>query len=64
MADTSKLPSLTPQQTRDLLGVGNFGGDYQKPDADMDALWRVAEEKTRRLLPGPWKGDISSVENR
>ena len=64
MGDYSKLPSLTPPQARDLLGDGNFGGDYQKPDADMDALWRVAVEETRELLLGPWKGGVSSAENR
>ncbi|MEO8386452.1 MAG: creatininase family protein [Betaproteobacteria bacterium] len=64
MADTSKLSSLTPRQARELLGDGNFGGDYQKPDADMDALWRVAVEETRDLLLGPWKSGISSTRNR
>ena len=64
MADTSKLSSLTPLQARELLGDGNFGGYYQKPDADMDALWRVAVEETRELLLAPWKGCVSTAENR
>ena len=64
MADTSKLSSLTPLQARDLLGDGNFGGYYQKPDAEMDALWSVAVEETRELLLAPWKGCVSSAENR
>ena len=64
LADTSKLSSLTPLQARDLLGDGNFGGYYQKPDAEMDALWSVAVEETRELLLAPWKGCLSSAENR
>ncbi len=55
MADTTHLVSMTPQQTRELLGDGNFGGDYQKPDDVMDGLWQVAVSETRELLQGPWR---------
>ncbi len=53
--DYSKLASLSPKQARELLGDGNFGGDYQKPDEVMDALWEVAVAETRELLNGPWR---------
>ena len=55
MVDYSQLASMTPQQARELLGDGNFGGDYEKPDATMDALWQVAVAETRELLVGPWQ---------
>ena len=59
MADYSQLASMTPQQARVLLGDGNFGGDYEKPDAIMDALWQVAVAETRELLVGPWQNNAS-----
>ena len=27
---------------RELIGDGNYGGLYQRPDADTDRLWAVA----------------------
>lgn len=39
---------------RTLIGDGNFGGDYQKPDAETDRLWSVAVAETRALLDGDW----------
>jgi creatinine amidohydrolase len=50
MVDFAKLKVLDPQGARELLGDGNFGGYYEKSDADMDALWRVAVDETRELL--------------
>ena len=55
MVDYSNLASMTPQEARVLIGDGNFGGYYQKPDDVMDALWRVAVAETRELLEGPWQ---------
>ena len=37
---------------RELIGDGNYGGLYQRPDTDMDRLWSVAVEETRALLDG------------
>ena len=31
---------------------GNYGGLYQRDDADTDALWAIAVEETRALLAG------------
>ena len=39
---------------RELIGDGNYGGLYQRPDADTDRLWTVAVEETRALLEGDW----------
>lgn len=39
---------------RELIGDGNYGGLYQRPDADTDRIWAVAVEETRALLEGDW----------
>ncbi len=64
MVDYSGMASMTPKQARELIGDGNFGGDYQKPDEVMDALWRVAVEETRELLQGPWRKEQFAPESR
>jgi len=53
MVDLAKLRLLDPKEARRYLGDGNFGGHYEKPDAVMDALWKVAVDETRELLA--WK---------
>lgn len=55
MVDYSNMASMTPQQARELVGDGNFGGYYAKPDEVMDALWQVAVKETRALMRGPWR---------
>ena len=64
MVDYSGMASMTPKQAREMIGDGNFGGDYQKPDDVMDALWRVAVEETRELLQGPWQKEQFTPESR
>ena len=54
MVDFARLRLLDPKGARELLGDGNFGGAYEKPDAAMDALWEVAVTETRDLIEGPW----------
>lgn len=54
MVDLARLRVLDPPAARALLGDGNFGGAYEKPDADMDALWAVAVAETRSLLEAGW----------
>ena len=43
------------QVTKELLGDGNFGGSYMKPDADMARIWQVAVEETREVIGGNWE---------
>lgn len=54
MLDFARMQGLDPRGVRALLGDGNFGGRYQRPDADTDALWRVAVEETRELIASGW----------
>jgi len=48
--DLDKLRRLGPQGVRELIGDGNYGGDYEKPDESMLAMWRVAVEETRAVI--------------
>ena len=54
MISHDRLRLMNPAQVRDYLGDGNFGGYYERPDADMQAIWDVAVAETRALLEGPW----------
>ena len=54
MVDFDRMRVKGPAEVRKLLGDGNFGGHYEKPDADMLALWGVAVDETRALIEGPW----------
>lgn len=54
MADLDRLRLLSPAQLRETLGDGNYGGRYQRGDADMLALWAVAVGETRELLERGW----------
>jgi creatinine amidohydrolase len=52
--DVEKMRMLTPQQVREYLGDGNFGGFYQRRDEEMQAVWMTAIQETRDLLEGTW----------
>jgi creatinine amidohydrolase len=54
MSDLAMVRNLAPQALRDYLGDGNYGGLYQRADADMDAIWQVAVQETRDLLTSGW----------
>jgi creatinine amidohydrolase len=54
MIDSERLRLMDPATARDYLGDGNFGGYYQRSDAEMLALWTVAVEETRAIIEGPW----------
>lgn len=54
MVDHATLKTCGPAQTRTLLGDGSFGGEWQKDDETMLALWQVGVEETRTALEGPW----------
>ncbi len=50
MTDLDRLRTLPPDAVRAQIGDGNYGGLYQRSDADMLALWGVAVAETRALL--------------
>ncbi|MCB0030847.1 MAG: creatininase family protein [Anaerolineales bacterium] len=51
MLDMARFRQVAdPATARELLGDGNFGGAYQKPDADMLAIWAVAVAEVTSLL--------------
>lgn len=52
MADLERLRTLSPAAVRDMIGDGNYGGAYEKPDARMLEIWRVAVEETRGVIDG------------
>ncbi len=54
MISLERLRVLAPEAVRTYLGDGNFGGYYQRPDTEMQAIWDVAVDETRALLEGPW----------
>ena len=54
MIDLERLRLRDPAGVRTMLGDGNFGGLYQRPDDEMLAIWAVAVQETRSLIEGPW----------
>jgi creatinine amidohydrolase len=54
MVDFARMRVMDPKGVRKLLGDGNFGGYYERPDDEMQAIWDVAVAETRELMEGPW----------
>ena len=54
MIDLAEMRLMGPDKVRKYLGDGNFGGYYERPDDEMQAIWDVAVEETRALIEGPW----------
>ncbi|HVY18388.1 MAG TPA: creatininase family protein [Rhodopila sp.] len=50
MVDVDRMRTLPPFEVRLLLEDGNFGGRYQRDDAEMLEIWDVAVRETRALL--------------
>lgn len=53
--DYQRKAVLDPMAFREVLGDGNYGGLYQRPDEDMMAIWRVAVEEAREVMAGGWE---------
>ncbi len=54
MVDLAHMRAMNPEGVKALLGDGNFGGYYERPDEEMQAIWDVAVTETRELLEGGW----------
>ncbi|MFK7753219.1 MAG: creatininase family protein [Sedimentitalea sp.] len=52
--DMAMMKACPPNQVRQILGDGSFGGPWQRPDAEMQAIWDVGVAETRAALIGPW----------
>ena len=50
MVDVERLSTLPPFEVRLMLDDGNFGGRYQRDDAEMLDIWAVAVQETRTML--------------
>jgi creatinine amidohydrolase len=50
MVDTDRMRTMAPFEVRILLEDGNFGGRYQRDDAEMLKIWDIAVAETRALL--------------
>lgn len=54
MVDFKHLQQLSPDEAKDYLSDGNFGGVYQHDDASMQKIWEIAVAETRDLLVDGW----------
>lgn len=54
MIDLARYQRIDPGAKKALIGDGNFGGLYQRSDAEMQRIWDVAVEETRAVIAGNW----------
>ena len=54
MIDIARYQRIDPGAKKALIGDGNFGGHYQRPDAELMAVWDVAVAETRSLITSDW----------
>lgn len=52
--DFDGLARVDAGRKRERLGEGNYHGLFERPDADMLAIWDVAVKETRALLENDW----------
>lgn len=55
MMDLARFVPLDPGRKKHLLGDGNYGGFYQRPDAEMQAIWDIAIAETRAIIADGWE---------
>ena len=54
MIDLARYQRIDPGAKKLLIGDGNFGGLYQRSDADMQAVWDIAVAETRAIIASDW----------
>jgi creatinine amidohydrolase len=52
--EMDRVRAMSPQAVRNYIGDGNFGGQYQRSDEEMLALWQVAVDETREVIERGW----------
>ena len=55
VVDRERMRVMPPEEVRDYLGDGNYGGPYRKPDEAMEELWALGVAETREALEGGWE---------
>ena len=54
MIDLTRYQRIDPGAKKALIGDGNFGGRYQRSDAEMLAMWEIAVAETRAIIASDW----------
>jgi creatinine amidohydrolase len=52
--DYERKAVLDPASFRQVLGDGNYGGFYQRPDDEMMAIWDVTVAEAREVMEEGW----------
>ena len=55
MMDEAAYLVAGPEQLRDVIGDGSFGGLYQRSDEEMKRIWDAGVEEVRMLLESGWR---------
>jgi len=55
MVDVAAIREIDPDEVRELLGDGSFGGLYQRPDEDVLRVWQAGVEEVRDVLEHGWR---------
>jgi creatinine amidohydrolase len=55
MLDEAAYLVAGPEQLRDVIGDGSFGGLYQRADEEMLRIWETGVEEVRELLGSGWR---------
>jgi len=57
MLDEAAYAVAGPEQLRDVIGDGSFGGLYRRDDEEMLRIWQTGVEEVRELLERGWRRD-------
>jgi creatinine amidohydrolase len=55
MMDESAYMVAGPEQLREVIGDGSFGGLYQRSDEEMQRIWDAGVAEVRELLESGWR---------
>ena len=55
MLDEAAYAVAGPEQLRDVIGDGSFGGLYRRDDDEMLRIWQTGVEEVRELLEHGWR---------
>jgi creatinine amidohydrolase len=52
--EREQIVGRTPDEVRDLIGDGSWGGLYERSDEEMLRIWHAGVEEVRKLLETGW----------